>query len=244
MEHNEYIRAFENSENAVLMVHGFLGTPRHFDAFLPLIPDDWSVYNVLLDGHGGAANDFAKTSMKKWRTQIKTTLDKICENHKNVYIIAHSLGTLLSIEFSASHQDRIKAMLLLACPLKVKVAPKILKNLLNIIFDRVDESDPYALATKNATSVKTDKRLWIYFGYIPRFIELLAYIKVSRKNILSVDVPCHVFQSGKDELVSKKALKYIKANDKLAVSVLEGSGHFYYTIDDFKQIEDALKNVL
>lgn len=244
MEHNEYIRAFENSENAVLMVHGFLGTPRHFDAFLPLIPDGWSIYNVLLDGHGGAAKDFAKTSMKRWRTQIKTTLDKICENHKNVYIIAHSLGTLLSIEFSASHQDKIKAMFLLACPLKVKVAPKILKNSLNIIFDRIDESDPYALATKNATSVKTDKRLWIYLGYIPRFIELLAYVKVSRKNILSVDVPCHVFQSCKDELVSNKALKYIERNNKLTVSLLKNSGHFYYIPNDFKLIEDALKNVL
>ncbi len=244
MEHTEYVKIFENSENAVLMVHGILGTPRHFDAILPLIPDGWSIYNILLDGHGGTASDFSKTSMKKWRSQVKNTLEALCRTHKNVYIIAHSMGTLLSIEAALSHKDKIKAMVLLACPLKAGVKLRMVKNSLGIIFDKIDDADAYELATKNATSVKTDKRLWIYVGYIPRFIELLSYIRVIRKTILSVDIPCYVFQSGNDELVSTKSLKYIKANDKLTVSVLENSGHFYYESEEFKTIANTLKKIL
>ena len=50
---------------AVLFVHGILGSPAQFAPFLPLVPQDWSSCNLLLQGrwcagflcglHGGLA---------------------------------------------------------------------------------------------------------------------------------------------------------------------------------------------
>ena len=40
---------------AVLFVHGILGSPAQFAPFLPLVPQDWSFCNLLLQGHGGLA---------------------------------------------------------------------------------------------------------------------------------------------------------------------------------------------
>ena len=40
---------------AVLFVHGILGSPAQFAPFLPLVPQDWSFCNLLLQGHGGGA---------------------------------------------------------------------------------------------------------------------------------------------------------------------------------------------
>lgn len=56
MEHREYVRIVPGAKTAVLFMHGIVGTPNHFRDLLPLVdlvPDDWSVYNVLLPGHGG-----------------------------------------------------------------------------------------------------------------------------------------------------------------------------------------------
>lgn len=43
---------------AVLFVHGILGSPAQFAPFLPLVPQDWSFCNLLLQGHGGGARGF------------------------------------------------------------------------------------------------------------------------------------------------------------------------------------------
>lgn len=48
---------------AVLFVHGILGSPAQFAPFLPLVPQDWSFCNLLLQGHGGGARDFSAASM-------------------------------------------------------------------------------------------------------------------------------------------------------------------------------------
>ena len=66
MDHRAYIRIVEDSDTAVLMIHGIAGSPAHFRDLIPVIPADWSVYNILLDGHGGTVSDFSRTSMKKW----------------------------------------------------------------------------------------------------------------------------------------------------------------------------------
>ena len=50
--HKEYKRIVENSPKALLFIHGILGTPNHFAPFIPLVPENLSVYNLLLDGHG------------------------------------------------------------------------------------------------------------------------------------------------------------------------------------------------
>lgn len=45
MNHQEYRRILPGSNMAVLMLHGIVGTPHHFDDLIPLIPEDWSVVN-------------------------------------------------------------------------------------------------------------------------------------------------------------------------------------------------------
>ena len=51
------------AENAVLFVHGIVSTPRMFDDFVALVPQTWSVHNLLLPGHGGTVQDFGRLSM-------------------------------------------------------------------------------------------------------------------------------------------------------------------------------------
>jgi esterase/lipase len=50
MAHEEYVRMVPGSDTAVLMLHGITGTPDHFEMFLHLIPETWSVHALLLEG--------------------------------------------------------------------------------------------------------------------------------------------------------------------------------------------------
>ena len=51
--HKEFVSFKPDIKKAVLFIHGILGTPRHFDDFIPLVPAGYNIFNVLLDGHGG-----------------------------------------------------------------------------------------------------------------------------------------------------------------------------------------------
>ncbi len=94
MEHKEYKRIIAGASSAVLFIHGIVGTPNHFDHFIPLVPEDVSTHNMLLDGHGKGVTDFSHASMKKWESQVAEAVEKLAETHERIYIVAHSMGSL------------------------------------------------------------------------------------------------------------------------------------------------------
>ena len=81
MDHSQYIRVVEGSAMAVLIIHGIAGTPAHFRDLIPVIPENWSVYNILLDGHGKNVKDFGKSSMAKCIDQVNRVLQTLLELH-------------------------------------------------------------------------------------------------------------------------------------------------------------------
>ena len=99
---------------AVLFVHGILGSPAQFAPFLPLVPQDWSSCNLLLQGHGGGARDFSAASMAVWREQTRQAFAELRARHETVVIAAHSMGTLFAVqdtleELKADYQQRLSS---------------------------------------------------------------------------------------------------------------------------------------
>lgn len=243
VDHREFVRHGRGSDKAVLLIHGILGTPRHFDRFLDVIPQEWSVYNILLDGHGGTVCDFAKTSMEKWKQQVGDTLQTICGKYSQVVIIAHSMGTLLSIEAAPRH-PAVKAMVLLNVPLVVRLTPAMAVRSIKVAMDKINEQDPLETATRDATSIETDKRLWRYVSWLPRFLELLKLCRQTVDRIPQIGTECYVFQSRKDELVSARSCRYLENEPKIRYAMLEDSCHFYYSGEDLDRIRACVGDVL
>ena len=48
MAHSEFTRTGTDTRISVLFIHGIGGTPNHFKAFVPLVPERFSVCNMLL----------------------------------------------------------------------------------------------------------------------------------------------------------------------------------------------------
>ncbi|MBQ8623774.1 MAG: alpha/beta fold hydrolase [Oscillospiraceae bacterium] len=242
--HQEYIRVVDGAKTAVLCIHGIVGSPNHFREIIPLLPEDWSVYCIMLDGHGKRVEDFSETSMEKWKIQVAEVLHKLCYQYENVIIVAHSMGTLLALNESQKHPDRINKMILLAVPLKVYVHPSLMSSSMKLVFDRINEDDVIDIATRDACSVEPDKQIWKYLGWIPRFLELFELIRDTRKIIPEISVPTYVFQSKNDELVLYSAKEYLKGNANIKVQTLENSGHFYYSPTDEAYLHAQIKEIL
>lgn len=236
MLHKEYKHIVSNGDTAILMIHGIVGTPDHFDMLIPLVPDSVSVYNILLDGHGKDVKDFSRTSMKKWEKQVDNTVSELLKTHTKVYIAAHSMGTLFAIE-QAVCRNEVKGLFLLAVPIKIGPTLRMFSNAFKVYRGNIHENDPYGTAAKAACSINPSKNLFHYVGWIPRYFELFHKIHQTRKLLPYLQTPAVAIQSRLDEMVSKYADRYLKAHSTITVYTLEDSYHYLYESEDQRFIE-------
>ena len=238
MDNKEYIRLVPGAKAAVLFIHGIVGSPNHFDSYVAAVPDGISVHNMLLEGHGKGVKDFSKASMSKWEAQVAAAVDELAAGHERIYIMAHSMGTLLAIH-EAIRQKKICKLFLLSVPLKLFLKPALLSNIWKIYTGNVKPNDPVATALVNCSGITPVKNPFAYIGWIPRFIELFGKIANTRKCLKSLSAQTVAYQSARDELVAINTVKLLKANPSFSVKLLPCSRHFYYTPEEQAQLLDA-----
>ena len=236
MAHKTFIRHTQG-KRAVLFIHGFLGSPEHFEKFIDVVPSDCAVYNILLDGHGGTVKDFAKASMNKWKANVRKTVDNLLERYEELIICGHSMGTFFAMEEAIRNPKRISKIFLLAIPLKIGVRGEAFLNTAKSFFNFGGKTDKKAEMYKKAHSVKLNKRLWQYIGWIPRYIELIRESGKSNKTIKNLETEAYIYMSAKDELVScKRSLKHIPKKDNIHLTVLPASAHFIYDDEEYNTL--------
>ena len=242
MQHREYIRETENHKLAFLFIHGIVGTPDHFNSIIDIVPREYSIYNILLDGHGKKIEDFAKTSMLKWENQIEEICSYLFSKYKKIIIVGHSMGTLFAIDIASRFPKRVEKLFLLAVPLTVFVKPIAVKSSIKVAFDIVDDNDDLANAMKEMAGIEPEPKLWKYITWAPRFIELLLKIKDTDKILKDLKTPTIAIQSKKDELVSEKSFETLWLHPYIEAFSLKNSGHYFYTEKDLKIVLKLFKD--
>ena len=233
MKHEPMNKIAPNAKSAILFIHGIVGTPNHFKQFIPQIPKHISVCNILLEGHGGTAIEFSAASMKKWEAQVDAKVSELLFSHSEVYIVAHSMGTLFAID-QAIRRPNVMGLFLLAVPLDVFVKPQAVANSLKVQLNCIDSKDAAAKAAVACYGIETDINLLHYIGWAPRFIELLQKIRETKRILPQLNTKTYVYQSLKDELVSMKSSELLKEISCVTQTILHNSGHFYYPDYDWK----------
>lgn len=243
-KHRELKRYAKGADIAVLCIHGILGSPNHFRELIPLIPENYTVYNMVLDGHCGTVSDFYHSSMKKWREQVHAAVAELLCDHREVRILAHSMGTLLAIE-EAMREERITKIFCLSIPIKVGFKYRMLSTMLKMYFGTLDPNDEFALAASECTGLIMTKNPFAYLELIPRYLELFSEIRTVRGLLPDFKTPCVSFQSARDELVSPKSFDILRAEaPTIRVEMLEGSTHFYYPKDELEHIKAEFREFL
>ncbi len=244
MNHSEYIKISTEKSTAVVLIHGIFGTPRYFDDMITCIPENYSVYNILLEGHGGSFLDFAHTSKKKWENQVESLILKLEKEYRDIILIGHSMGTLLSLNVYKKHPKKIKKLILFACPLKIFLKPVSAINSFKLIFEKSDKNNPLLERSSKTHSVPYDKNLFKYLLWLPRYNDLFSLSKEARKIVNIIKTDCYTFFSRKDEMVSISSMKYFKNCKYSKNYILENSWHYYYSDNDFLFIKEQLKKIL
>lgn len=242
--HKEYIRIVPGSDTAVLMIHGIIGTPRQFDFLLPTVPESMSLWNMLLDGHGGTTRDFSRSSMAKWLSQVDSAIDELSKTHSRLIIVGHSMGTLLALNTALRHPEKPSALFLLASPLKMKYTPTAIATSLHIVFGNPAKDSPKHISARHCCGIGLSKNPLHYLGWIPRYLELFALAREMRPQTGALKVPCKIYQSARDELVSMRSLKYLKDRENIELHILPKSMHYHYSEDEKIFLREELENII
>lgn len=240
MNHKAYFRE-GTGKNAVLMIHGIAGSPGHFRDLVPIIPQEYAVCNMLLDGHSGTVREFSRSSMDKWKEQVHCTLEKLLARYEKVVIVAHSMGTLFAIQAAIQYPNRIPALFLLNVPTRPWVRFSTWITSLKVAFGKLD--DPKAQAMRFDTGILLTPKFWEYIGWAPRMVELLKECAATRKRLPMLTTPTQVFQSKVDELVCFRSCKDL-GNPCIRLTVLQDSGHFVYGAEDTLLLQTRLQALL
>ena len=241
--HQETKRIVENAKIAVLMIHGIVGTPDHFRKLIPLetaVPENVSVWNLCLPGHGGSVRDFGRSSMARWRSYVRNAFLELAESHEKVILVGHSMGTLFALQLAAEYPDRVAGLFLLAVPLRPKLGMRIICSSLRLVSDRIREDHPWEQSIRLACGSRPTKRVWQYIGWLPRVVELFGEIHATESLLKELAVPYRIFQSGRDELVSGRS-SHVLEKHGMQYTVLPDSGHFYYAPEDKKRILESFR---
>lgn len=239
MEYYETRRLVSGAKNAVLFLHGIVGTPNHFRKLIPLeamVPRDWSVYNIRYPGHGGEVRDFGKSNMDQWRSCARDAFRELAENHEKIFLVGHSMGTLFAMQLALEYPEKVASLFLVAVPLRPWVRLFGAVNCLRLAFGCIREDHPLERATRDVCGVTTTALVWKYIPWIPRFLELFAEIYRTEKGMGKLQLPCIAWQSRKDELVSNFTAPVLRKSGVMEVRELQNSTHFYYAPEDAEQI--------
>ena len=243
MDHKPYFRYVPGSHYAVLMIHGIAGTPAQFRDLIPVIPENWSVYNILLDGHGGSVKDFSKTCMDSWKVQVDTQLHILFARHRQVLIVGHSMGCLFAIQAAVRAAKRVPALFLLQPPMRPQLPLATCVGTVQLALGKVKPGSR-AQAMQNSTAMELTPKLWQYLGWAPRFLELFREISYTKKLLPQLQVPCKSFLSAHDELVSPRAQEHLENHPFIENTILPDSGHFAYSPEDTALLQQELKKLI
>lgn len=232
MKHQEYKRIVKNSKTAVLFIHGIIGSPHQFRDLIPLVPESFSIHNMLLPGHGGDTRSFGKASMKQWEDATEKALLSLAATCENIIVVGHSMGTLLAITLALKHPDKIKLLFLQAVPLFPMPRYQAFQVAHAILYKDESKYTKIEAQARDAYSITPDRDLTQYKGWYKRYIELFKKAREIRLRLGEITVPCIAIQSRQDELVSNRSEETLRNFDNILTYSLANSAHYIYSKED------------
>ncbi len=110
-EHNDFL--LEGSGPAVLLVHGFPGTPAEMWPLARALNErGWTARGLLLPGFGSDLDSLPVRRAEDWARAVSGALQDLRREHAPVMVIGNSMGAALSLR--AAEQDCIDGLVVLS----------------------------------------------------------------------------------------------------------------------------------
>ena len=241
----------EDTDKALLMVHGFVGTPNNF-ADLPdrIAAEGWRVRVMLLPGHGTRPHDFENTTAEALEQAVVDELAAMRERYKQVVLLGHSMGgALATLAAARIAPDK----LILVSPyyavthhwyyvLRPETWARLLRPLVRWIY-RSEDMQPVNQVEMRANICSYQ---WMPTKGALTAIGLAACARQIRM-LQGITMPVLLIHARKDSITDPKAaaevFRVLPAKDKKAVW-LDLSDHIVFWDYDRERVIDAVKDFL
>ena len=230
-----------NSNTAVLFVHGIQGQPKQFFSLIGSLPEGVELRAPLLPGHGENARAFHASRRTDWLAAVRTETEALLQEGKRVVYVGHSMGCLLGLLVSRELKAPYAGMLLLCCPFRPRIAGRIGDLFRSIGKDPAE--DPRAAAALEGNSVPVEGfrdslRLLRPYGDLFWLMDRARHIRPREPEQVKF------FFSDNDEAVSAASVRHARKWPKAEVQILDGCGHCYFPETEKQKLLDALKAML
>lgn len=122
----------KGSKEAVLLLHGFTGTPGEMRPIADAIHDAFGYTCVapLLPGHGTTIEDLDTTTFLNWQQAARDSYEKLSKSYQKVHVAGLSAGALLCMDLLLRYPDIASAVLLAPAISLRGISKKVMRLLL------------------------------------------------------------------------------------------------------------------
>lgn len=199
----------KNSNDGILMIHGFTSTPEQFDELSEYFANrGFSVSAPLMAGHGTCPDDLIKTSPKEWKESVKKAYLELKEKSDNIFIIGNSFGSNLGLWLVKEFNNEQAGIITLGAPIYLKNHYFSIFRLYTYGLFRKYYRKPLRVYRTDYTDMSDE----ITYSVIPvkSMREFVSFVKKETvPNLEKIKIPAFVAHSATDPVVHPKSAMYI-----------------------------------
>ena len=235
------------SSTAVIMVHGFCDTPQIYRKIAPPLADRGiRCRGILLPGFGRSIAAYADSNREQWLEKLDAEIRAARGAHDRVFVVAHSLGGALTINYllQESHAE-LDGVVLLAPAIevasdRVPVGTALFWHRFScwtLPFSRVAYS-PFSLDVNDpAEKDRPDRNRFSPRSVVEYTFQLIAE---NRGRASQLELPLLMLVAPEDKIIDTAAIEAFYeqwgSTDKRLVR-LENSGHMIPVDKDWEQVQ-------
>lgn len=206
----------EFSDVAILALHGYQGYPGEMVyPSLKLYNAGFDVYCPRYPGHGVTKEDFNNTNSEDWITIARTSIGFLQREYREVYVMGHSMGGLISTIIAKEFD--VKKLALIAPAFFIKDFSKTKIKLLKLFKDEI------------ATPWEMDDSFW---GICERDLDDDEYLGKTYWSVLNLK---QIFELNKLREIALMSLDRVKSNTFCVIGDKD-------TAVDYMKVKKILKN--
>lgn len=239
-----------DSDKGVLLIHGLTGTPNEMRITANgLHRAGFTVYAVKLAGHCGTEADLISTKWQDWYQSVQDGADLLATKVKHLFVAGLSMGALLALKLAIDRPSQIKGAAIYSItfyydgwsiPFYAKKLFFLLRwfHRLNLFQDKFFiEQPPYGLKDERIRKTVSDSMLsgnsadaGLAGNPYRSLAEMQFMVKIIRKELKKIKVPCLVMHSTEDDIAD------IKTNGQFVIDVIQSSKRFVKLTESYHLI--------
>ncbi|MCL2365808.1 MAG: alpha/beta fold hydrolase [Oscillospiraceae bacterium] len=229
--HKPYEKEYAGADTVVIFTHGFMGSPTQFEDLADIAyQHKCSALALLLPGHGGTSKEFTKYRLHHWERHLENEIQRMSHVYKNIILVGHSMGGLLSLNAGLNKNFNIKSIMLISSPLKLRYSlDKVRTGIKLHILSQQTKDDEISEVYKKSNSIEISSILNC-FSWSRQMADVYKLMSKTKSNLPAITIPTTIIHSQNDETVSSKTLKIFSTGFTSAhkIVTLDESRHAFY----------------